>query len=117
MAAWRLANPDYQSQRYAANPTKGRAYSQIRRARLKGVISEEFEDLEIFCRDNWVCHLCQEPIDPTIKNPDPMSSSIDHFWPLSLGGPHIRANVFAAHLGCNCSKQDKMPEVVIRFLW
>jgi len=36
-----------------------------------------------------------------------MSASLDHIFPLSLGGDHVRENVHAAHLRCNISKNNR----------
>lgn len=57
-------------------------------------------------RTQRVCHLCGEPMDLAIKWPDPRSFSVDHVVPISQA-PELalsRANVRAAHLGCNSSK-------------
>jgi 5-methylcytosine-specific restriction endonuclease McrA len=85
----------------AKNPEKRRANLQRRRARLRGGETEKFSDVEIFERDGWVCGICGEPIDRTLKAPDGMSVSLDHIIPVSKDGAHKRANVQAAHLQCN----------------
>lgn len=82
---------------------------QRRRARLKGATTESFSRLEIFERDNWMCGLCGESIDPQAKLPNQMSASVDHIIPIAGGGSHERANVQAAHLRCNVLKGDRMP--------
>lgn len=55
------------------------------------------------------CVICQQPIDYTLEWPDSGSFSVEHIrsW---HGNPHLRedpANLTAAHLGCNSSKQDR----------
>jgi hypothetical protein len=72
---WRLANPDY-----------NRNYQQRRRARMRGVDFERFNDQEIFDRDGWTCGICTEPIDPSLRFPDAMSVSLDHIKPIARGG-------------------------------
>lgn len=57
------------------------------------------------------CGLCGEPIDPDATWPDPAMASVDHIVPVSRGGKHERANVQAAHLGCNVHKGAAMAEV------
>lgn len=77
---------------------------QKRRARLKGVLIEVFDSSEIYERDDWTCLLCSEQIESWRRAPDPLAPSIDHIVPISRGGTHERANVQAAHLGCNSRK-------------
>lgn len=77
---------------------------QARRARIKELFVESFSREEILERDNWICGICAEPINPDLKLPDMRSASIDHIIPVSKGGFHERANVQAAHLRCNVVK-------------
>ncbi|MFG3518286.1 HNH endonuclease [Streptomyces bobili] len=86
----------------------GRASSQRRRARLAATVVESFRHPEIFERDGWTCQLCQEPVDPRARHPDPRSASLDHVVPLARGGHHTRVNVQLAHLICNLRKADKL---------
>jgi 5-methylcytosine-specific restriction endonuclease McrA len=94
---WRVRNPD-----------KVRSMTAAYRARKAAALVEEFSVEEIFQRDGWTCHICQEPIDQTAKFPDPRSASLDHVVPLSKGGKHSRDNCAAAHLFCNISKKDRI---------
>ena len=71
---------------------------------LASAKSEPYTRQEIFARDGWVCGICDEPVDPDLRAPDPKSASIDHVVPLSLGGDDTPANVRLAHLGCNVSR-------------
>lgn len=34
--------------------------------------------LQVLSRDGWVCRLCGLPIDPSLKNPHPMSAQVHH---------------------------------------
>lgn len=125
--AWAVANPDKvaaslertKPQRYAAiklyqqqNPDQirewGRNRQARRRARQLNLPYEVFTAEEIFERDSWVCQLCDKPVDPLVRWPDSYSASLDHRIPISKGGPHTRANVQLAHLGCNVSKRDRI---------
>jgi 5-methylcytosine-specific restriction endonuclease McrA len=124
-ADWRASNPDYQEPPlppgYHAERTRhwrqehpdraraqARASNQTRRARRVAAEVEKFTDVEIFDRDGWLCGICAEPIDRTLRYPDPMSVSLDHVMPLSRGGKHSRANTQAAHLICNVRKSDRV---------
>ena len=95
--AYRKANPHVD---YAAN---------LRRRRLlAGAVQETYRREDIFERDAWMCGICGRAIDPQLRFPDQWSSSIDHIVPVSRGGNDTRANVQAAHLKCNISKQDRV---------
>lgn len=59
---------------------------------------------EVFERDGWVCALCRRKIKKSARSPDPLSASVDHIIPLSLGGSDSLSNVQSAHLSCNVAK-------------
>ena len=61
----------------------------------------------IFYRDKGICQLCLQPIDLTLDYPNPMSYSIDHKIPRSLGGTHEQRNLQASHLVCNVRRGNK----------
>ena len=73
----------------------------MRRARIRGGAVEKFDPREVFDRDAWVCGICSESVDPELRYPDPMSVSLDHIVPVSLGGDHTRANTRCSHWICN----------------
>jgi 5-methylcytosine-specific restriction endonuclease McrA len=75
-----------------------------RRARLVGARTEPYHRLDIFTRDDWRCQLCDGDVNPAIIYPHPLSASIDHAVPISLGGADAPDNVQLAHLRCNISK-------------
>lgn len=76
-----------------------------RRARKKGgVLGKAVIRAEIARRDDWTCHLCADAIPRLAAWPDPLSLSMDHVVPLSMGGLHDPSNVKAAHLKCNVAK-------------
>lgn len=48
------------------------------------------------------CWICGLPIDPGLRNPDPLSAVVDELVPVSRGGsPTDPANCVAAHRCCN----------------
>lgn len=75
-----------------------------RRARQRDALVEEFDRIEIFERDGWLCGICGTAVDTEVVRPDPRSPSIDHIIPIARRGEHSRANVQTAHLGCNVRK-------------
>ena len=62
----------------------------------------------VFERDDWVCQLCGEPVDPSVAGPDPLAASLDHIVPVSFGGDHSIENAQLAHLGCNAAKGNRV---------
>jgi hypothetical protein len=116
VAAWYAEHPEtvaaYRptanaSRRTPEGRAQGRKDSHKRRARMQQAGVEDFDDLEIFERDAWVCQLCWLPVDPELQHPDRMSKSLDHVIPILLGGPHTRDNTQLAHLVCNIKKGNK----------
>lgn len=65
---------------------------------------------EIGNRDGWQCALCSEPVNRWLEYPDPLSPSIDHILPVSLGGIHDPSNVRVTHLRCNVKRGNKLDE-------
>lgn len=56
-------------------------------------------------REESVCTICGELVDKTLSWPHPMSASVDHADPVSLGGAMLdRSNHGLAHLSCNSRK-------------
>jgi 5-methylcytosine-specific restriction endonuclease McrA len=45
--------------------------------------------------------ICHEPIDPTLRWPDPGYRTIDHIVPVVMGGEHSYTNTRIAHSRCN----------------
>lgn len=82
---------------------------QARRALTRGAPdAEKFDYTDIFERDGWVCGICTLPVDRDLKWPHPMSASLDHITPVSLGGCHSPENVQCSHLTCNVRKGNRV---------
>lgn len=57
-----------------------------------------------------ICGICGQPVDKTLKYPDPMSPTVDHIIPVSkCGDPTALDNLQLAHRYCNRMKSDKLP--------
>lgn len=70
-------------------------------------IGDKIDPLAVFIYHNWMCHLCNQKIDPDARLPeDDMAATIDHVIPLSLGGTHTWDNVAPAHAKCNFQKAN-----------
>lgn len=92
------------TKRFCDDHQKASDRRQYEHRRAHGATQRIIEPLAVFERDGWICRLCYEPIDRTLKKPDPRSASMDHITPLALGGTHTTDNVQAAHLSCNSRK-------------
>lgn len=57
-----------------------------------------------------VCGICGQPVDKSLKYPNPMSPTVDHIIPCSRGGSDDLDNLQLAHRKCNRLKSDKMPD-------
>lgn len=58
-----------------------------------------------------VCNICMLPVDMDAVWPMPLSPSIDHILPITLGGKHEVNNCQLAHLRCNIQKQNYYPYI------
>lgn len=73
--------------------------------------------LAIYERDNWTCHLCNEPVDfeaPCTSNRYP---SLDHLVPRSKGGTDEPDNLRTCHRACNSRRGVKDLEGVLTDGW
>ena len=90
-----------------------RAERRARKAKRR-LTYDGVSDAAIFERDDWLCQVpgCGEPISRDVVHPDPLSASVDHIVPLSLGGDDTASNKRAAHLICNMRRgtRDAAPE-------
>lgn len=87
---------------------KQRAAEYKRKSLKRDAFVEDVDRDKVMARDRWVCHLCMKKIPKSAKWPSGQFGTLDHVIPLNKGGLHSYANVKAAHLSCNCSKNDKV---------
>lgn len=52
------------------------------------------------------CCFCGEPIDLTLKYPDPWAFTVDHKMPTSLGGTDHHDGLRPAHNTCNRTRSN-----------
>lgn len=56
-----------------------------------------------------ICGICGQPVDKTLKYPNPMSPCIDHIIPIDRSGhPSDISNLQLAHWKCNRAKANKL---------
>src|ERR1035437_8259097 len=89
------------------------SWARVHRRRSKILDGDLIFISDIFERDQGVCQLCHEPVDPTIRWPHGKAQSIDHIVPLNPADPntapgaHTFDNVQLAHCFCNWSKNNR----------
>ena len=89
------------------NAERSRGFMHERRARMRNNAWERFNPIDVYERDGWLCGICGDAVDRLAKAPDPLSVSLDHIVPVSLGGPHTRENTRCSHLGCNARRGNR----------
>jgi 5-methylcytosine-specific restriction endonuclease McrA len=63
---------------------------------------------EIAERDNFICHICNEPVDMSLPRTHRFGATVDHVVPLAKGGTDDPENLKLAHWICNTRKSDKL---------
>jgi hypothetical protein len=58
-------------------------------------------------RMGTTCGICGDPIDVSVRHPNPGSPTVDHIVPMARGGSHTWDNVQPAHMYCNSVKSDR----------
>ena len=62
--------------------------------------------VEIYERDGWLCHLCNEPVERAAHFNDDLAPSLDHLKPRSKGGSDDPDNLATSHRLCNSRRRD-----------
>lgn len=97
------------------NLEKKRLHNSKRRATLREATTEDFsyEDLLDFWSENEInyneCFYCKKEMP---EGPE----HIDHYYPLTKGGTHERANLRPSCASCNLTKGAKQPETFMEEL-
>ncbi|AID58955.1 hypothetical protein PBI_GAIA_136 [Mycobacterium phage Gaia] len=90
------------------NPKCAGAWHKQSRRYAGGPFVEHVSISVLADRDGYVCQLCGNPVDMSLRFPDSGSASMDHIMPVSLGGEHSYANTQLAHLFCNIRKGNRI---------
>ena len=78
-----------------------------RRALKMNNLVEDFNPVEVFERDGYICQLCGIKTRPDYKNQfHPKKPNLDHIIPLSRGGEHSRLNTQCLCRHCNMLKHN-----------
>ncbi|WP_280295579.1 HNH endonuclease [Nocardia abscessus] len=72
----------------------------------RGVAVSDDVRQRVYVRDNWVCQLCFEPVDPDIPSNDRMGATLDHIvcQSLTLFPDDSEQNLRLAHRSCNSKR-------------
>lgn len=95
------------------NKDKRRAIRRREKAKLAGVLNDNWTDEQLIKNYGTDCYLCNEPIDFDAPKQGPGSDYSywpDHVIPYSKGGDNIITNVRPCHSKCNRSKNSKSYE-------
>jgi len=94
---------------YCASDCRDWTVENMKRERDKEYLNARTPSFRrrVYFASNGTCGICNELIDLRLKWPDPMSYSIDHIVPRSLGGTHGAKNLRAAHNRCNAVRGNK----------
>ena len=89
-------------------------YKELKRKRCRTEESKYINLMTLYRRDKGICWLCGKPCDITLDPNDNYYPSIDHVFPVSLGGKDRWDNVKLAHRICNTVKNNETDMVVIK---
>lgn len=66
-----------------------------------------------------LCFVCGESIDLTLRDPDPMSATVEHIFPRCLGGGNAKVNCSVSHKSCNNARNldDERSANYLRTMW
>ena len=58
-------------------------------------------------RDNWLCHLCGQPVKRNAKSGSRRAPTRDHVVPRARGGTNSADNIKLAHRECNSERATR----------
>ncbi len=103
----RADNIEFHKERERRYRASSNAHAQRERKRRAAKMGSEVGPIDLDALWTGMCGICGGEMDRDLPWPDPMSKSIDHILPLSLGGGHTQENLQYAHLFCNVSKGNR----------
>lgn len=99
------------SAKYCSRSCQALKHHERRSGKMSSAPVEGVQAGMIFERDQWVCHICDESTDPSLRMygvRDPLMPTIDHIIPIGAEGypGHVWENLATAHLVCNTKKSN-----------
>ena len=102
---WQKRHPGYSTDIMRRWRASHPAEYAVRKAKERGATEIELvPPLEVFERDEWMCHICGGHVE--IED-----VSLDHIVPIALGGGHTWANLACSHRACNFAKGHREPNL------
>jgi 5-methylcytosine-specific restriction endonuclease McrA len=89
---------------------RGPEFSPRGAVSVRGNTTQRERDRSVIRRTKPPCGICGDPIDYTLRSPDPGSFEVDHIVPLNRGGTDTPDNKQASHRRCNRTKWDRLAE-------
>ena len=104
---------EWSKEYYRLHPEKNSQSWRKRRARLKGLPSDGYTEVDITSRYGNLCYLCAQPVDLSIEE-GPLRRNIEHLIPISHPDcpGDLLSNVRWSHSKCNLLKGDSLMEDV-----
>lgn len=98
----------------AENDRRMRCRKQsARKARSRGVVSEQVDALEVFEAYRWQCAACRCSTPRSLRgSPHLRAPELDHIVPIAKGGAHVRSNVQLLCRGCNRAKSMSLTHLI-----
>jgi len=122
-----LSDPHYlelrkqHRQRYYQNhKEQAKDFYPRRKARILNATVGKVDYKRILERDGYICHICNQPIDPNAKKKSSTALAFDHVVPLQprVGEPqgdHSEENIKPSHIACNVRKGNRPMSVLTNF--
>ncbi|WP_197001184.1 HNH endonuclease [Longispora fulva] len=101
---WTPARMDLSQKRSRTTRAKNAYQARKRALGIHAAAADEVDPQDIYDRDDWICQLCQHPVERRYLWPHPMSITLDHVLPVTRGGSHSTTNLQTAHWICNLRK-------------
>lgn len=101
----RTASPERKS--------RDRARRATRRAQKRTTAVELIRYEDIYDRDRGICQLCFTDVPLSLNWPHEGAGTLDHIYPLVLGGCHVWDNLQLVHSRCNIAKGAKLTCLVV----
>lgn len=108
------ARPTCSDQCSAENDRRMRCRKQAaRKARSRGVASEQVDALQVFEAYRWRCASCRCSTPQSLRGSAHLRApELDHIVPIAKGGAHVRSNVQLLCRGCNRAKSMSLTHLI-----
>jgi hypothetical protein len=97
---------------YQSHKEQAKDFYPRRKARILNATVGKVDYKRILERDDYICHICNQPIDPNAKKKSSTALAFDHVVPLhprpnEPQGMHSEENIKPSHIACNVRKGNR----------